>query len=127
MPITILVVDDDVTQAAIRKAILTRSGNEVILADGGHAALAILENPEVSYRIGLVITDHIMPEMNGVQFVAELRRNLPALPVLVLSGLPTGELEYDGLNVLYRLKPLPPEELIRITESISNNALGRTA
>jgi DNA-binding response OmpR family regulator len=123
----ILLVDDDATQASIRKAILTRSGNEVVIATEGRQALTLFESPELARHIGMVITDHIMPGMSGPQFVTELRRHFPALPVLVLSGLPGGETEYEGLNVHYRLKPLAPEELIRLVESIPGNALGRTA
>lgn len=123
----ILLVDDDAIQAAIRKTILIRAGQEVILATEGKQALSLLENPEYSQRIGLVITDHVMPGMNGPQFVTELRRRFPALPVLVLSGLPDAEMEYEGLNVLYRIKPLAPEELIRLAESIPGAALSRTA
>jgi CheY-like chemotaxis protein len=127
MPITILLVDDDAIQAATRKAILTRSGNVVVLASAGQQALSFLEDQGFAQSIGLVITDHLMPRMNGPQFVSQLRRHFPALPVLVLSGLPDGETEYAGLNVLYRLKPLAPEELIQLAQSIPGNALGRTA
>ena len=127
MPMTILLVDDDAIQGAIRKAILTRSGHEVIVASEGQQALTLLENPETSQHIGMIITDHIMPRMNGPQFVSELRTRFPELPVLVLSGLPGGESEYEGLNILYRLKPLAPEELIRLTRTILGDPLGRTA
>jgi len=127
MPITILLVDDDAIQAATRKAILTRFGNDVLLASDGKQALSVLGSPENSEHIDLVITDHIMPQMNGPQFVKELRQNFPSMPVLVLSGLPDVESEYEGLHVLFRLKPLAPEELIRLVGSIPGDALGRTA
>jgi CheY-like chemotaxis protein len=127
MPMTILLVDDDAIQGAIRRAILTRSGNEVLVAAEGRQALTLLENPELSQHIGMVVTDHIMPHMNGPEFVRELRGRFPKLPVLVLSGLPGGESEYEGLNVLYRLKPLAPEDLIRLAQSILGDTLGRTA
>jgi CheY-like chemotaxis protein len=68
-----------------------------------------------------------MPKMNGPQFVAQLRTQLPNVPVLVLSGMPGAEAEYDGMNVLYRLKPMDPEELIQLTNSLSDEALRRTA
>jgi CheY-like chemotaxis protein len=126
MSIAILLVDDNAVQAATRKAILTRSGNSVTVAAGAQQALALLAD-EFAKTVRLVITDHLMPGMNGRQFVTELRQQFPALPVLVLSGLPGAELEYEGLNVLYRLKPLAPEELIRLTQMISENTLDLTA
>ena len=48
-----------------------------------------------------VITDHIMPGMNGSQFVRELRKTQPHLPVMVISGLEEAEQEYAGLDVRF--------------------------
>ena len=128
MPLAaILLVDDNPVQAATRKAILTFSGNQVSVATNAQEALTLLENPDFAKNINLIITDHLMPHMNGPQFVARLRVQLPNVPVLVLSGLPDAEAEYDGMNILYRLKPLDPEELIRLARSLPASALGRTA
>ena len=56
-----------------------------------------------------MITDHIMPGMSGSDFVRELRKTFPKLPVLVISGMEEAEAEYEGMNVLFRLKPLLPD------------------
>jgi DNA-binding response OmpR family regulator len=53
-----------------------------------------------------------MPGMTGSEFVGELRKSHPNLPVLVISGLEEAEAEYEGLNVLFRLKPLLPDDLL---------------
>jgi len=53
-----------------------------------------------------------MPGMNGAEFVRELRKIHPSLPVVVISGLEEAEDEYEGLNVLFLLKPLPPDQLL---------------
>ena len=128
MPLAaILLVDDNPVQAATRKAILTFSGNQVSVTTNAQEALTLLENPDFAKNINLIITDHLMPHMNGPQFVARLRLQLPNVPVLVLSGLPDAEAEYDGMNILYRLKPLDPEELIGLAQSLPTSALGRTA
>ena len=128
MPLAaILLVDDNPVQAATRKAILTFSGNQVSVATNAQEALTLLENSDFAKNINLIITDHLMPHMNGPQFVARLRLHLPNVPVLVLSGLPDAEAEYDGMNILYRLKPLDPEELIGLAQSLPTSALGRTA
>ena len=127
MPLTILLVDDNPIQVETRRAILTHSGNKILVAEDAQKALALLDNPEFAKNVGLVITDHLMPRMNGLQFVIRLRRLLPEISVLVLSGLPGAEAEYSDLNVLYRLKPLDPEELIRLVQALSEKVLGRTA
>lgn len=127
MAFTILLVDDNPVQAATRQAILTSAGNLVsVAAHAGHA-LGLLDDPELAMNVRLVITDHVMPIMNGPQFVARLRERFPALPILVLSGLPDAEMEYAGLNVFYRSKPIAPEELIRLAEVHCGGALRRTA
>ena len=66
----------------------------------------------------LVITDHVMPGMNGSEFVRELRKTRPKLPVLVISGMEEAESEYEGMNVLFRLKPLLPESLLASVQSL---------
>lgn len=74
----------------------------------------------------LVITDHLMPGMNGPQFVTLMRGHYPRLPVIVLSGLQEAEEEYETLDVIFRLKPLPPDELIGLVRSLLE-PIGRTA
>jgi len=71
----------------------------------------------VGDTIGVVVTDHYLPGRTGADLVRELRLTLPSMPVVVLSGMPGIEDEYDGLDVSIRLKPFPPEELIRVIQS----------
>jgi DNA-binding response OmpR family regulator len=59
-----------------------------------------------------------MPGMNGAEFVRELRKTMPSLPVLVISGLEEAQDEYDGLDVRFLLKPLPPEQLIASVRNV---------
>jgi len=127
MPHTILLIDDNPIQAATRQAILTYSGHNVRVATNAGSALSLLEDLDLARNVRLVITDHVMPKVSGPQFVVELRRRFPALPIVVLSGLPDAEGEYVGMNVVYRLKPIAPEELIRLTRSLCEDPLGRTA
>jgi len=108
----VLLIDDNPIQAATRQAILRRAGLFAIAALNPRRALEQFERDEFPARIGVVITDHIMPEMNGAAFVRALRKTHPDLPVMVISGLDEAKSEYDGLNVVFLLKPLPPEELL---------------
>jgi CheY-like chemotaxis protein len=124
----ILLVDDNGIQAATRKAVLSRLGRGVTVAGNGEEALQVLDRTAQSGRqIGLVITDHLMPGMNGPEFVAELRERFPQLPVLVLSGLGEAEDEYRELDVTFRMKPLPPDELLRLVRSLLGEPIARTA
>jgi CheY-like chemotaxis protein len=122
----ILLVDDNAIQAATRKAILTRSGRSVVVAPDGGQALAMLCDT-VSPR--LVITDHLMPGMNGPEFVKRLRTNCPDsdLPVVVLSGMADAEEQYAHLDVVFRVKPLPPDHLLELVRSLLNEPIARSA
>jgi DNA-binding NtrC family response regulator len=121
----ILLVDDNHIQSATRRSILEVSGRQVCTALQGAHALELLNNPENS--IGLIVTDHLMPVMSGPQFVAEVRRRGFTLPVVVLSGLPDAESAYDGLNVVFRLKPCDPESLIRLVQELLGDCMRRSA
>ncbi|HTX41021.1 MAG TPA: response regulator [Acidobacteriaceae bacterium] len=123
----IVLVDDNDIQAATRKAILTRSGRSVVVASGAPQALRLLDNKDRAAAVRLVITDHLMPGMNGPEFVAQLRERFPDLPVLVLSGLPEAEDAYVNLDVLFRVKPLPPDDLLALVRSLLSEPMGRTA
>jgi CheY-like chemotaxis protein len=108
----ILLIDDNAIQAAIRQTVLKRAGYFVIAALNPMRALEQFKDDAFPSRISAVITDHIMPGMNGAQFVRELRKIEPGLPIMVISGLEEAEQEYAGMHVQFLLKPLIPELLL---------------
>jgi len=118
---TILLVDDNAVQAAVRQTILRRAGYFVITALNPQRALEQLRHGDFLAEIGLVITDHIMPGMTGAHFVQEIRKTLPRIPVLVISGMPAEE-EYAGLDVIFQLKPLQPETLLERVRVLMNRS-----
>jgi CheY-like chemotaxis protein len=115
---TLLLIDDNAIQAATRQTILKRAGYFVIAALNPQRALEQFRTGEFPASVQLVITDHIMPGMNGADFVRELRKTFPKLPVLVISGMEEAEAEYEGMNVLFRLKPLLPDHLLASVQSL---------
>ena len=112
MTFNLLLIDDNAVQAATRQTILKRAGYFVIAALNPARALEQFQRGEFPAEIRLVITDHMMPGMNGVDFVRALRKTHKALPVLVISGLQEAEEEYEGLDVTFRMKPLLPDHLL---------------
>jgi len=80
-----MVVDDQVEVAAAIAADLTAAGFEVAETSDPEAALeAILED---SASWGAVITDYDMPKLTGGDLVARLSKDVPDLPVIVVSAL----------------------------------------
>jgi CheY-like chemotaxis protein len=108
----ILLIDDNAIQAATRQTILKRAGYFVIAALNPVRALEQFQDDAFPAQIDAVITDHIMPGMTGAQFVRELRKTQPDLPIMVISGLEEAEQEYAGMNVRFLLKPLSPDLLL---------------
>ena len=123
----ILLVDDNFIQSATRRAILESAGRNVVVAIHGQHALELLEAPESTESISLIITDHLMPVMNGPEFVAEVRRRSYTLPIIVLSGLADAETAYDDLNVVFKLKPCDAATLIMLVQDLLGDCMRRSA
>jgi DNA-binding NtrC family response regulator len=113
----ILVVDDNPVQALTRTAILSRAGHAVSAVYSAEDAFHALDSDQ-AHKIGLVITDHIMPGESGSHFIQLLWQRRPGLKVLVLSGLAEAEAEYEGLDITFRAKPIMPEELISLVKDL---------
>jgi DNA-binding NtrC family response regulator len=126
MAVDILLLDDDAVQGATRKAILERAGHRPVVVSRGSDALKFLQSPE-GFSVRMVVTDHLMPGMNGPEFVRAMRKAGYVFPVLVLSGYPDVEDEYKTLDVAFRVKPFPPSELIAFVQFLIDSYHRRTA
>lgn len=109
---TILFVDDEAAILEVGSLVLTGMGFQVITAKDGIEALAkVAENRN---RLRAVITDQVMPQMDGLSFVGVLRRVLPDIPVAVGSGRldDSAAVQFKALNVTMRLdKPYTQDKL----------------
>lgn len=79
----ILCVDDEEIPLLLRKFVLQKAGYEVITARSGQEALAIVETSAVD----LILSDYLMPLMNGAELAVQIKTNRPTLPVILLSGV----------------------------------------
>jgi len=114
---SILVVDDEEAILELCHLILTDAGYEVLVAHDGGEALAQFERQRS--EIGLVLTDLVMPDMNGMTLIWTLRRSKPGLRVMVTTGQITGdnfrELEHMGVKqVLWK-----PFTLRRLMDAVA--------
>lgn len=80
---TILVVDDDALIAMSTLDMLEDLGYKVVAAHSGERALEIIDE---GVHFDLLMTDHAMPGMTGVELAAIVREKRPALPVLLATG-----------------------------------------
>jgi signal transduction histidine kinase len=93
LPCTILLVDDDALVSIATAATLEDLGHTVVEASSAMEALAILQ---AGTRIDLVITDHAMPGVSGVELARRLKESHPALPVILATGY--AELSHNTEN-----------------------------
>lgn len=78
----ILIIDDEVKIMKGLRRMLLFEGYEPLQTTDPHEALILVENG----GIGLVISDYRMPEMNGLQLAAAIRKKRPELPIFLLTG-----------------------------------------
>lgn len=112
----VLVADDDRIVRRIVVAKLSGLGYEVREAEDGQEALDLLEGGEVP---DLLITDSLMPRMNGLELVRSIRSSpdsgLSALPVIMLTSRQSEHDVIEGLGTGlddYVTKPFSPDELV---------------
>lgn len=87
---TILVVDDEFDIATSLQERLTMEGYKVLTASDGRKGLRVHHD----HPIDLVITDILMPEMDGLEVVRSLRRLGTAIPIIAMSGGSNRDLDF---------------------------------
>ena len=113
---TILVVDDSSVVRRVTRGMLEQAGYRVVAAKDGYAALnASLEFPG---PIHLLLTDVVMPGMNGRELAREVLIRRPSIQVLYMSGVVTaGDLDpgkpflpkpYSQLDLIRKVEELLP-------------------
>jgi CheY-like chemotaxis protein len=103
----ILFVDDDLLIAGSTVDLLEDLGHEVIQVHSAIEALRLLED---GLAADLLITDHAMPGMTGIELVREVRRQYPQLPILLATGF--ADLEVGNVVDVARLpKPYTQAQL----------------
>lgn len=120
----LLLIDDDPVQLSTREAVLRHAGFAVSIVTTADGALAVMRSEPLASSLRLIITDHVMPGATGAEFVRRLRTVNPTVPVIVVSGLPEIESEYEGLNVRFLPKPCFPTQLIGTVNECLEQSLG---
>ncbi len=104
----LLLVDDDPDVRAALAQVLSEAGHSVDSVSNGHSALAAIANE----RFDLVVTDYLMPEMNGAELISRGRKFRPEIPFLLVSGFAdSDELERNCPGTVRLGKPFTSAEL----------------
>ena len=112
---TVLIVEDEPMVRGVAERALTRHGYTVITADSGEDALEVIGRGE---EIDLLISDVVMPGMDGPAMVEEARKSRPDLKVLFMSGYAEEQLRnsINVDNVSFLPKPFSVQELAEATK-----------
>lgn len=111
MPDRILIVDDEPLVRSTLAEMLAREGHVVSEAESGAHALALLGGEPHA----LILCDIRMPEMDGMELLAEVRRSHPGADVLLMTGFASIDGAIDALSLGaadYLTKPLKPKEVV---------------
>jgi PAS domain S-box-containing protein len=111
---TVLLVEDDASLRSLAVRVLKNYGYEVLVASCGQEALAIASEPAT--LIDVVISDVVMPGMNGRQLVEKLFELRPEMPSLLMSGYADDHILRRGIlqgETAFLQKPFTPEQLAR--------------
>lgn len=114
---TILLVEDEDMVRAVAERALTRQGYTVLTAEHGEAALDLLE---AHPRPDLLISDVMMPIMDGPTMVRRARARYPDLPILFMSGYAEEQLRksIDLDNVSFLAKPFSVQQLAEAARDV---------
>lgn len=114
----ILIVDDESGIRDFLGAYLRANDFKVVAAASGEEALELWE--EHRTEIQVVITDIVMPGINGKALADRLRARLPQLPVIFMSGYLPEEIAEDALDGVFFKKPFTPGDLLEAVRSAAS-------
>jgi len=120
---TVLVVDDSPESLGMINMALDKAGIAVLIALNGQQAMNVLEQITPS----VILLDAIMPVMDGFECAREIRKKLPLVPIIFMTGL--SEVEhivkaFDAGGNDYIIKPIHPDELlVRIRQHSSSSRM----
>jgi DNA-binding NtrC family response regulator len=109
----VLVVDDDPSQRRILEEMVRRFGYQPLAADGGNAALDILNGPH-GKDVTLVILDLVMPDLGGLELLEAMKPDLERLPVIVQTAQGSIDTVVKAMRAGaddFVVKPVSPERL----------------
>jgi signal transduction histidine kinase/CheY-like chemotaxis protein len=115
----ILVVEDEPMLRDLARRALTRKGYDVVVVTDGASALRLLEGD--TPRFDLVLTDVVMPKLNGKELADRVWSRFPGLPVLFMTGYSPQDVLKRGLVVAgasFIQKPFTPEGLVEAVERL---------
>src|SRR5260221_5268419 len=113
MQACILIVDDDIYVREVLSRVVKTMGHTALGAASAQEALGLLSDPTLS-PIHIMLTDIMMPHMNGVELLEQVRQINPTIPIAIITGAPTLDNTIAALNAgayAYLTKPVRADQV----------------
>jgi CheY-like chemotaxis protein len=118
----ILCVDDEDNPLVLRKLVLEKAGYEVATAHSGDEALQVMD----TRPIDLVVSDHLMPGLTGVELAQVIKNRHPKTPIILISGVNDIPMDADFADA-FLSKVEGPDKLCREVAFVLSAALRHRA
>jgi PAS domain S-box-containing protein len=119
---TILLVEDEETVRVIMRSLLEESGYRVLEAMDGEDGLRLFK--ENSEKINLILSDIIMPKIQGPEMYEEIKKIAPDIKIIFISGYPADFIDQKSFSEKEKDiidKPVIPDELLRKIREVLDN------
>ena len=113
---TILVIEDEYAIRRATEKSLQRYGYTVLSAENGEEGVEMYR--ERKDEIAMVVSDLMMPKMDGIQTYRALRKDVPDLKFLLVTGYATPEVKDSDLEATMLSKPWTIQELLKSVRDI---------
>lgn len=120
--IIVLLVDDKEIVRRITEEMLISSGYEVLTADSAEMALKIAETHQK--KINLLLTDCLLPKLNGFELYLKIKSMIPGMKVIFMSGYSEKEalsMTENTEEYLFIAKPFSLKSLLDIVQAASSS------
>jgi PAS domain S-box-containing protein len=110
----VLVVDDEMTICLVARQLLTNHGYVPLVALDGVEAISLFAQHQADIRF--VLTDMMMPGMDGAAFIRAVRKLAPSVPIVVMTGMSAQQFEADlagQKQIAFLAKPFTAEALLQ--------------
>jgi two-component system cell cycle sensor histidine kinase/response regulator CckA len=117
---TLLLVDDEAPVRRLAAKALAREGWEVITASSAEDALETIARANPEHGLACVVSDVVMPGMDGPALVRRLRQQWPGLPAILMSGYADAGLRQSlqAADIFFLAKPFGMNELTRAAATL---------
>ncbi|MFP4417355.1 MAG: response regulator [Chitinispirillaceae bacterium] len=120
----IMVVDDHHDTREMLAEVLEQGGHAVIAANNGRNAIDLL----TVYRVDVIITDIMMPELEGTEFILRLRQS--NIPIISVSGLAQEDVISKIISSLgirgFLQKPFRPGDILKMIQNVDTQIMERS-